>query len=196
MAEPAIRGMSVDELLRWEDGTDTRYQLVDGFVYAMAPLAASYGPLAAALGREIDMALRPRPPCRVYSEAGITLPYSADTCDVADLAVSCTPLRADDRLIRDPVLIVEVLSPTTANFDRQTKVADYRQIPSVEEILLIDSTTMFAEVLRRNGKHWITELVRGAETTLSLASVPLSVAMAELYEGIPLPEPNAPRAAV
>jgi Uma2 family endonuclease len=89
-----------------------------------------------------------------------------------------------DQLIRDPVLIVEVLSPTTAFYDRQVNVANYRRITSVEEILLIDSASIFAEVLRREGNRWIIEI--GHEATLSLASIGLSVALANLYEGIHL----------
>jgi Uma2 family endonuclease len=193
MAEPAIRGMTVDEFLRWEDGTDTRYELIGGFVVAMAPPMPAHGRLAARLGGTIDAALRSRRPCFVQSEAGIVRPDLEDSCYIADLAVTCEALRADDRLIRSPVLVVEVLSRSTAAFDRQTKVADYRRIPSVQEILLIDSESVFAEVLRRDGERWITELVQGPAAILSLASVPLGIEMAELYDGIPLPEPGATR---
>ena len=76
-------------------------------------------------------------------------------------------------------------------YDRQTKVADYRRIPSVEEILLIDSASIFAEVLRREGDRWITEIVRGPQATLSLASIGLTAAMSDLYEGIDLPDQAA-----
>jgi Uma2 family endonuclease len=191
MAEPAIRGMSIDEFLRWEDGSDTRYQLVDGYVVAMAPPMPAHGRLAARLAGAIDAALRTRPPCFVQSEAGIVRSDRDDTCYVADLAVSCVPLRADDRLIKEPILILEVLSPSTAASDRQTKVTDYRRIASVQEILLIDSESVFAEILRRDGQRWITEIVQGPAAILSLGSVPLSIPMAELYEGIPLPEPQS-----
>jgi len=191
MAEPAITVMTVEEFLRWEDGTDTRYELVDGCVMAMAPPAPAHGRLAARLAGVLDTALRGRPPCAVQSEAGIVRPDRNDLCYIADLAVSCVELRADDRLISDPILIVEILSPSTAVFDRQSKVAEYRQIASVQEILLIDSQTVFAEVLRREGDRWITEIVQGASATLTLSSVPLSLSMAALYEGIPLPEPRA-----
>ncbi|MGD9617203.1 MAG: Uma2 family endonuclease [Alphaproteobacteria bacterium] len=188
MAEPAVRKMAVDEFLRWDDGTDTRYELVGGSAVAMAPPSPAHGRLALALGSEIRAALRTRPPCFVQSEAGIVRPDRDDTCYIADLAVSCEELRAEDRMTRQPILIVEVLSPTTSNFDRQTKVADYRQIPSVREILLIDSQTMFAEILRRDGDRWITEIVQGPAGILSLSSVPLGIRMSDLYEGIPLPD--------
>jgi Uma2 family endonuclease len=74
MAEPALRRMKVDEFLSWDDGTDTRYELVGGFVVAMAPPAARHSLLSMELGGEIRTALRARPPCRVYSEAGIIHP--------------------------------------------------------------------------------------------------------------------------
>ncbi len=85
---------------------------------------------------------------------------------------------------RDPLLIVEILSPGTERHDRLTKVPIYRNIDSVEEILLIDSESLYAEVLRRDGERWITALARGGDAVLRLASVGLAVAMAELYDGI------------
>jgi Uma2 family endonuclease len=126
--------------------------------------------------------------CTAYGEAGIVRPDSDDTFYVADIAVTWDPPRPDDQLIRNPILVVEILSPSTANFDRNTKVPDYRRIPSVTEILLLDSANVFAEILRREGDRWITEIVQGPAATLSLNSVLLTISMAELYEGLPLPE--------
>lgn len=195
MSEPAPRRMTVEEFLSWEDGTDTRYELIGGVVYAMAPPAPAHGRIAARLGGFIDAALRSRPPCFVQSEAGIVRPDHDDTCYIADLAIACQPLRPEDRLMRDPLLIVEILSPSTTAFDRQTKIPDYRRISTVQEILLLDSQSVFAEVLRREGDHWITEIVQGPAATLSLNSVPVTIAMSDLYEGIPLPEPRPSQAA-
>jgi Uma2 family endonuclease len=192
MAEPATRRMTLEEFLAWDDGTDRRYELWGGVVTAMAPPMPRHGLLVAALSGEIRSALRARPPCRVFTEAGIALPDRNDTFYVADLAVICEPLRAEDRLISNPVLIVEVLSPSTAATDRQIKIPDYRRIPSVQEILLIDSESAFAEAHRREGDRWINEIIRGLEATLALNSVPLTISMSELYEGIPLPDPRVP----
>jgi Uma2 family endonuclease len=191
MSELAVKRMTVAEFLRWEDGTDTRYELLAGQPVAMAPPAPPHGFLAARLCARIEGALQSRRPCMVQIEAGIARPDRDDTCYVADLAVTCKPPRSGEQLISDPVLIVEVLSPTTGLHDRHTKVADYRRIASVEEILLIDSTSIFAEVLRREGDRWITEIVRGPQATLSLASIGLTTAMSELYEGIDLPDQAA-----
>lgn len=194
MFEPAIGGMTVAEFLRWDDGTDRRYQLIDGFVVAMAPPARAHGRIVARLAGAIDTALRPRAARFAQVEAGIVRPLSDDTCYVADLAASCEESEAGDQLLRAPFLIVEILSPNTTAFDRLHKVADYRRIESVVEILLLESEMIFAEILRREGDRWITEIVQGPAASLSLSSVPLSLSMGELYAGIPLPEPQ-PRSA-
>jgi Uma2 family endonuclease len=96
--------------------------------------------------------------------------------------VTCSPASDEEQLVRDPVLIVGILSSGTASFDRQAKVPDYRRIASVREILLIDSRSIFAEVLRRDGERRLTEIVRGPDATLTLASIGLAVRMADLYE--------------
>jgi|SRR5215472_5368837 len=191
MSEAAVKRMTVSEFLRWEDGTDTRYELLGGQPVAMAPPAIAHGILALRLGARVDAALRSRPACFGQSEAGIVRPDRSDTYYIADLAVTCTPPERGQQFVQDPVLIVEILSPGTALYDRQTKVSDYRRMASVEEILLIDSTSIFAEVLRREGDRWITEIVRGPLATLSLVSIGLTAAMSELYEGIDLPDPAA-----
>src|SRR5438094_4388596 len=169
MSELAVKRMTLAEFLRWEDGTDTRYELLAGFPVAMAPPAVAHGILAARLRAGIEAALRSRRPYMAQVEAGIPRSDLDDTCYVADIAVTCTPPERGQQLLQDPLLIVEILSPGTALHDRQTKVSDYRRIPSVQEILLIDCASIFAEVLRREGDRWMTEIVRGPQATLLLA---------------------------
>jgi Uma2 family endonuclease len=125
------------------------------------------------------------------TEAGIVRPDRDDTFYVADLAVTCSPYRRGEQLVKDPVLIVEILSPGTERHDRRIKVPVYRTIKSVREILLIDAESVYAEILRREGDRWITELVQGRDATLRLSSVDLQIAMAELYEGIDVEAENA-----
>jgi Uma2 family endonuclease len=165
MSEAAVKAMTLAEFLRWEDGTDTRYELVDGRAVAMLLQPVTHGVMVARLCGVIGSVLQSRRSCAAQIGAAIAVQDRDDTCYIADLAVTCHPPLRRDQLIRDPVLIVEVLSPTTGLHDRQTKVADYRRIASVEEILLIDSASIFAEVLRREGDRWVTEIVRGPQAT-------------------------------
>ena len=186
MAEPAIKRMTLDEFLHWEDGTDTRYELVGGFPVAMASPARAHGMLCARLAGIIDAAVRSRRPCSAQTEAGIARPDRDDACYIADIAVSCRPYQRGEQLVSDPVLVVEVLSPGTERYDRHTKVPAYCEIASLNEILLIDSEAAYAEVLRREGDRWTVALLHGREAILYLTSVELRVSMAELYEGIDL----------
>jgi Uma2 family endonuclease len=184
MSELAIRPMSLAEFLRWQDGSDRRYELVGGFPLAMAPPAEAHRMLATRIASRIDAALAARRPCNAQIEAGIIRSDRADSYFVADIAATCARNERGRQAIKDPILIAEILSPGTERHDRLTKVPVYRNIDSVEEILLIDSESLYAEVLRREGERWITTLVRGPEAVLRLATVGLSMAMAELYDGI------------
>jgi Uma2 family endonuclease len=198
MAEPAIRRMTVMEFLRWEDGTDRRYELLDGVPVATAPPAAAHRILSVRLGGLLDAALRKRRPCNAQSEAGIQKPGRNDTYYIADLAATCRPHERGQQAIEDPVLIVEILSPGTERYDRQVKVPDYRHIPSVQEIVLIDSESIYAEVLRRDGDRWTADPVL-QDGMLSLSSVGADIAMADLYEGIDVdaePRPAPPPASM
>ena len=184
MAEPAVRYMTLAEFPRWEDGTDTRYELIGGVPTAMAPPARAHGVMCARLAGLLDAGLRSRRPCMTQVEAGIVPAGRDDTFYVADLAVTCSPYRRGEQIANDPILVVEILSPSTERHDRQTKVPAYREIGSVNEILIVDSQSIYAEILRREGDRWITELVRGASAQLRLSSVDLRIPMADLYEGL------------
>jgi len=134
----------------------------------------------------IDAGLRSRRPCAAQTEAGIARPDRDDSCYIADVAVTCRPYERGEQLVRDPILVIEILSPGTERHDRRVKVPGYRQIESLNEILLIDTEAAYAEVFRHEGDRWTTELVQGLDAVLYLSSVELRIPMAELYEGIAL----------
>ena len=176
--------MTLDKFLRWDDGTETHYELIAGFPVAMAPPAEAHRMLAMRLGSRIDGALSNRRPCNAQAEAGIVRADRADTYFEADIAATCEANAFGRQAIERPFLIVEILSPSTERHDRRVKLPVYRQIETVQEILLIASDSLYAELHRRAGPQWITEILRGDEAVLSLASVPIELRLAELYEGI------------
>ena len=184
MAEPTIKRMTLDEFLHWEDETDTRYELIDGFPVAMAPPAEAHRILAVRLVSRIDAALAGRRPCNAQIEPGVVRHDRTDSYYVPDIAVTCEPNEPGRQAMLDPILIVEILSPSTERSDRRLKMPAYQKIDSVREILLIDADSHHAEVYRRERNHWGIELVRGGEATLLLASIELRISMSELYEGI------------
>lgn len=179
--QPADLRMSLAEFLDWDDGTDTRYELIDGRVLAMAPPDPRHSAMTGRLARLIGNTLKP--PCEVFVEAGIVTPSRADTCLQADLAVSCRPLDQQDRDVADPVLVVEVESPSTVRHDRGVKVDRYRELPSVQEILLVASAERRIQLWRRQGARWSVEDVIG-DATFRLESCAIEIPLAELYAGL------------
>jgi Uma2 family endonuclease len=177
-SQPADLRMSLAAFLDWDDGTDTRYELIDGRVVAMAPPNPA---LTGQLARLIGSALTP--PCRVFVEAGIVTPRHVDTYLQADLAVSCRPLDQQDRDVADPILVVEVESPGTVRHDRGVKVDRYRELPSVQEILLVASSERRIQLWRRQGERWSVEDVIG-DATFRLESCAIEIPLAELYAGL------------
>jgi Uma2 family endonuclease len=179
--QPADLRMSLAEFLDWDDGTDSRYELIDGRVVAMAPPSPRHSALTGQLARLIGNALAP--PCRVFVEAGIVTPDRPDTYLQADLAVSCRPLDQPDRDVGEPILVVEVESPGTVRHDRGVKVDRYRELPSVQEILLVASQERRVQLWRRQGQRWSVEDVIG-DATLGLESLGLEIPLADLYAGL------------
>jgi len=184
MAELAIKPMTLDEFLRWDDGTETHYELIGGFPVAMAPPAEAHRILAMRLGSRIDAALSKRRPCNAQIEAGVIRADRADTYFEADIAATCEGNEAGRQAVKDPFLIVEILSPSTERHDRRVKLPAYRQIATVQEIVLIASDGLYAELHRRAGGQWITEILRVREAAIALTSVGIEVPMSDLYEGI------------
>src|ERR687891_1168285 len=181
MASQAPQRMTLAAFLKWDGGTDRRYQLVDGVLMMMAPATEAHGELAAAL--TIQIGTRLKPPCRVISEAGITVPDGNDTYYVADLAVTCVPREPGRRMVAEPVLIVEVLSPSTEHIDRLRKLADYRTLLSVQEILIVFPGERRVEVQRRTADGWrVEDLIGQASITLGVCdgAIPLEALYRDL----------------
>jgi Uma2 family endonuclease len=151
MTDRARRLMTVEEFLEWDDGTDTRYELVDGVPVAMAPPLARHRTIVVNAAVEISARLEGREPCRAEAEAGVKITRHRRW--QADLAVTCSP-QGDQRNVEDPVLIVEVLSRSTRGTDLKRKLPDYKALPTVQEIWLIDSERRWVQVWRRQGEAW------------------------------------------
>ena len=184
MAEPARKLVTVAEFLRFEGEGDRRYQLIGGEIVMMAPPARAHGILAARIGRRLGNQLRP--PCEPQNEAGVVLPWTDTSYYVADVAVTCAPM-GPERWCPDPVLIVEVLSPSTEAEDRGVKLPNYRRLASVQDILLVASERVAVEHYARQGEQWLI-VDRGPGETVRLVGLPVELAVDELYADLGLDE--------
>jgi Uma2 family endonuclease len=157
--------------------------LIGGFTAVIPPSMEAQRVLAVRLVTRIDAELSRRRPCRALIQAGV-IPPCADTYFVADIAATCAAIEPGRQAIKDPFLIIEILSPSAERHDRRAKLPVYRQISTVQEIVLIASDGLYAELHRRSGAQWVTEILRGGEAKLSLTSVGIEIAIADLYEGM------------
>jgi Uma2 family endonuclease len=181
MSEPAKPlTTTLAQFLAWDDGTDTRYELVDGEVVAMAPPAPRHGRIAGNAWGEIDRRLEGRPPCAPVVEGGVQV--DDGNFYVADVVATCAP-PSNEQHVPDPFLIVEVISPSNERRELSTKVRAYSRLPSVREIWLIDSRKRWVEQWRRAGEDsWIVTLpLTGSATFESPTLGGEPVALDRLY---------------
>jgi Uma2 family endonuclease len=175
--------MTVDEFLKWDSGDALRYELADGEPRAMAPASTIHGFLQNELGSLIRNHLRDKASgCEVVANPGVVPRLlSEHNVRIPDLAVTCSPLAAGQATLPDPVLLIEILSPSN-QAKTWTNVWAYTSIPSAREILVLRADRMAAELLRRSPQgEWSDRPIAITEGELVLESIGFRVALAELY---------------
>jgi len=143
--------MTAAEFLDWHPpGAGDHRELVDGTPRAIAPALPIYGAIQSEANRLIGNHLAAgRPECRTVVEPGVRPRVRADhNIRVPDLGVTCAPWRNNDRLLLAPLVLVEILSPSNKN-DTWANVWAYVSIPSVQEILVLYTAEIRADLLRR-----------------------------------------------
>lgn len=149
---PLVSRMTVAEFLAWPaDPTGAIWQLIDGEPTAMAPPSETHGAIQSEIGGLLRNHLLDRGlPCRVVTTPGVTPRVRAAwNVRVPDLAVTCRRIDPRERLMTEPVLVVEILSPSN-EAETWSNVWAYTTIPSVQEILVVQSIEIGAELLRRS----------------------------------------------
>ncbi|MGP1382592.1 MAG: Uma2 family endonuclease [Thainema sp.] len=184
IANPQSNYMSPQDYLDWEATQEIKHAYVDGDVFAMTGGTVAHNLIAGNLFALLKAHLRGKG-CRVFIadvkvEVSETGPYH-----YPDVMVSCDPRDNNAvKLIRYPCLIVEVLSPSTANYDRGDKFMHYRQIPTVQEYVLIDAHQISVDRYRRLAPdHWDLQTY-SADSVLDLTSVDWQESIALLYEDV------------
>jgi Uma2 family endonuclease len=182
MAELSIKPMTVEEFLRWEEAQPEapRFELVDGAPRMMSPERASHVRVKTAVLVALSRAVsRAELGCEVFNE-GLTIPVNDRNGYKPDVHVTCERIDGDNCLSEQPVIIVEVLSPSTAGFDRGAKLIGYFSLESVAHYLLVDPAGRTVEHhQRKDGEITRRVLASGA---LALDPPGLEVGIADLFE--------------
>lgn len=190
----ATRPRTASEYLAFEEASPLRHEFVRGEVFAMAGTTDAHNEVTQNLAALLRAHLRGGP-CRAYVIEVQLRVELADAYFYPDLFVTCDPRDRDDpRVKRYAKLVVEVLSESTAAYDRGDKFDDYRRLESLREYVLVDSRARRAMVYRRSDEaaRWEFEPVP-ADGSLLLASIALRVPLAALYEDTSVPSPVTPR---
>ena len=182
MADTARRvHYTYEQYAALEDESSIRHEYLDGEIYAMA----GGSPDHAALAATVIAWLRPQlpPACRVFtSDLRIRIPATG-LSTYPDGAVVCGPSTraADDRLaVTNPVLLVEVTSPSTEEYDRGEKLRHYTHLPSVREVLIVSHREPHLVVHRREENHWTTDEARRDEG-VRLEAIAAKLAVDDVY---------------
>jgi Uma2 family endonuclease len=173
--------MTLAEFLEWEERQPLRYEF-DG-IGPVAMTGGTYGHstiqgnLATALGGR----LRGKR-CRFH---GSHLKFQVADGHVRypDGMVLCSPVDRTATVVYDPVVVFEVLSPSTARDDRIVKAREYQATPSVQRYVMLEQDGVSATVYARSGETWTHEILI-ADSILSLPEIDVELPLAELYDGI------------
>ena len=186
MAEGKLRTMTVEEFYVWQLDQDERYELVEGIPVPLRGMTGASNVHDAILVNciiEFGTRLRGKR-CRVAS-ADTALRTSIRNTRRPDVTIDCAPLEKTSYEACKPVVVIEVLSPSTRRFDEITKLDEYRRHPSLRHILLIDPDSIRARHYSRpEGGEWIDEALTGAEARVDLGAVEVTLALGALYDRV------------
>lgn len=179
-----IAYITPEAYLAMEMQSDTRSEYLKGEVFAMVGTSSAHNVIVGNLYMALRNHLRGGP-CQIFALDLKLQVEAANAYFYPDLMVTCTEAdRRNDFIKSEPTLVVEVLSPSTALFDRDKKFASYRQLPSLQEYVLVDTEQEGIECYRRadNGE-WIMHPY-GAGETVTLHSLNLTFPIDMVYQDV------------
>ncbi len=177
--------MTVAEFLTWDSPSGYLWQLVDGVPVAMAPPVPLHGAIHSEIGSLIRNHLVERnSSCMIITTPGVIPPFQAErNYMVPDLAVTCSAADMTGKALHEPVLLIEILSPSN-HAETWRNVWAYMTIPSLREILVIRTSSVGVELLCRgdDGK-WPDKPLAITTWAFTLSSIDLSLPVAAWYRG-------------
>lgn len=174
--------MTVDEYLAWAEGQPGRYEIDDGVVLVMSPEGAGHARIKFAVQTALAAAIRAkRLPCRMLPD-GMTVRVDQFTAYEPDALVYCGDELAPAAVeVPNPVIVVEVLSPSTRHIDLSKKLAGYFKVASVAHYLIVDPLEpSIVHHARSTGDTILTRIVTAGDIALDPPGLELSVA--DIYE--------------
>jgi Uma2 family endonuclease len=183
------RHMSVDAWRALERSGEIKHECFDGYVHAMAGGTEAHARIAVNALTALDSALGGGP-CMVYS-SDVAARLSESRFTYPDVVVTCGGTGIASRTnteVENPTVVVEVRSESTEHYDRTRKSAYYRQCPSLQEYVLVNTDSRLVEVYQRTGEGWGLFSIYGPDDVAELASIGVRVPVATLYRRTDVPD--------
>lgn len=190
MASSAKPFLTPEQYLKQERAAEFRSEYLAGEVFAMSGATRYHGRIVMNAGAEIRDRLKKRT-CNVYaSDLRVYIPLTG-LYTYPDVVVTCGEenyLDGEMDTLLNPVLLIEVLSPSTSNYDRGDKFVHYRSIPSLSEYLTISQDKMMVEHrAKQPNQSWLLIEYSKQDDRIHLESINVDLAMADLYEKVEWP---------
>jgi Uma2 family endonuclease len=173
--------MTLAEFLEWEERQPMRYEFDGVGPVAMTGGTAGHADVQRNLAIAVGGRLRGKP-CRFYG-SDLKFQVAEGHVRYPDGMVVCSQVDRTTTVIYDPVIVFEVLSPSTTRDDRIVKAREYQATPSVQRYVMLEQDAVGATVYARSGNAWTHEILV-ADSILTLPEIGVELPLAELYEGI------------
>ena len=182
--EPQPRRYTPEEYFALEAQSQEKHEYFEGEVFAMAGTSKAHNAIALNIAVSSLAALRSRG-CQLFASDVRVAVQENVHYTYPDVVVSCDPAdQQDDYLVRQPVLIVEILSPDTESYDRNEKFQQYQKLPSLRHYVLVAQQKWFVDWFRRNeAGEWVVQQFNEATDVLAIADLGLHLPLADLYAG-------------
>ncbi|MEA2737226.1 MAG: hypothetical protein QOH05_533 [Acetobacteraceae bacterium] len=175
--------MTLDAFLAWEQQQELRWEF-DGFAAsAMTGGTAEHSAIQRNLSIAVGGRLRGQR-CQLYT-ADLKISV-AGSIRYPDAFVVCSPVLRGTLVVTDPVVVFEVLSPSTASTDIGAKNEEYRDTPSIQRYVMLAQDHQLATVFARVEDDWVGHIISG-DAVLAMPEIGIEVPLAELYVGVSFP---------
>lgn len=159
--------------------SDIKHELVSGEAFAMVEESSAHNLISLNIAGELHRHLKGKP-CRPYiNDMKVRI---AKNYYYPDVLVDCSEVSNDAYFVETPILIIEVLSASTRSYDKTYKLQQYKDIPTLQEYVMIEQETQLVEVLSRLDS-WQPHYYAAGEKVI-LQSVGLKLSVADVYDGI------------
>jgi Uma2 family endonuclease len=188
MPTVAEKLMSLDEFLAWEREQPERYEYVGGVVRMMTGGSLDHSTIASNLWTALRDKLRGTG-CRPFR--GDAKVIANQDVRYPDLSVTCSSIAGRDDIVPDPVVVIEIVSPSTEREDRGRKKFDYFATPSIRQYAIIEQDERLIDLYTRTQTGWTDEIVTG-DAVLNLPAIGVEISLDAIYEDTELDATRRP----